>query len=167
MKDPNFIEPKEWYKTLPKKRSSSGVLFLNKEGEVLIVKTNYQKSWSIPGGVIDAGESPAEAAVREIKEELGLDIKTPKLLCVDSFVPGGEEIFKGDSIIFIFLGEVLDEKEIEAISLQELEIDKFKFVLMDEALILFKPKLSKRLGKCFEAIKAKTVIYLENSDFPS
>lgn len=44
------------------------------DGRILLVKAAYRWSWGMPGGLMDPGESPADAAVRETKEETGLDI---------------------------------------------------------------------------------------------
>ena len=46
----------------------------NAQGEALIVKAHYKPHWTFPGGIIDEGESPAEAAIREVAEEVGLTI---------------------------------------------------------------------------------------------
>ena len=45
------------------------------DGRVLLVKAAYRWSWGMPGGLMDAGEAPADAAVRETKEEAGLDVE--------------------------------------------------------------------------------------------
>ena len=50
--------------------ASGGVLF-NDEGEVLLIKRLGK--WDLPKGKMDAGESTAEAALREVTEECGLD----------------------------------------------------------------------------------------------
>lgn len=44
------------------------------DGRVLLVKAAYRWRWGMPGGLMDAGESPEEAVIREIKEETGLDV---------------------------------------------------------------------------------------------
>ncbi len=54
-----------------KKSHSAGGIVLNPKGEVLVVNQN-RDSWSLPKGHIDAGESPLEAARREIEEESGI-----------------------------------------------------------------------------------------------
>lgn len=55
---------------------SVGVIIYH-EGRVLIIKRAYDPSrnrWSIPGGLIEVGERIRDAASREVREELGLDV---------------------------------------------------------------------------------------------
>jgi 8-oxo-dGTP pyrophosphatase MutT (NUDIX family) len=51
-----------------------------KDGKVLLVKSAGQEHWSFPGGEIGAAESPAEAAIRELKEELNMEVGPVKRL---------------------------------------------------------------------------------------
>ena len=44
-------------------------------GKVLLIKRRDFGVWLLPGGGIDAGESAAEAAVREAQEETGLEVE--------------------------------------------------------------------------------------------
>lgn len=62
-----------------------GVAIVRDDGRVLMVKSNrgFTKGmWNIPGGFIEYGEHPEEAAVREIREEVGLDVELGDLLGV-------------------------------------------------------------------------------------
>lgn len=63
-------------------RRAAGVLYVS-AGRVLMVGASYKRHWDIPGGVVEQGETPREAAVREVKEELGFTAELGRLLVVD------------------------------------------------------------------------------------
>lgn len=65
-----------WFITRPKTRGVMIVLFDLSESKILLVRNTYgQKTWNLPGGGIKTGETPEQAAHRETKEEVGLQIK--------------------------------------------------------------------------------------------
>src|SRR3989338_6550129 len=90
-----LFSPEERAKYLAKrnrKLMSSSVILQNEEAKVLILETTYKEHWEVPGGGIEENESPLEAAVRETKEELGLELKNPRLVGVDyRHTQGGKE----------------------------------------------------------------------------
>src|SRR5262249_21150487 len=51
-------------------------------GRILLVRETADGCWSLPGGWADVGESAAEVAAREVKEESGYDVHVTKLLAV-------------------------------------------------------------------------------------
>lgn len=46
-------------------------------GHVALVRHSYMAGWHLPGGGVDAGEPPADAVIRELKEEIGLIRSAP------------------------------------------------------------------------------------------
>ena len=56
-------------------RANVGVMVLNKSGDVFVAQRlgNCANAWQMPQGGIDPGEGPAEAALRELEEETGIN----------------------------------------------------------------------------------------------
>lgn len=62
---------------------SVSVLPVDETGRVLLVRNaGHHDGWSVLGGAVEIGESPAKAAIREAREEIGTDIRLTKLLDV-------------------------------------------------------------------------------------
>jgi ADP-ribose pyrophosphatase YjhB (NUDIX family) len=57
-----------------------GVVF--GDGKILLVQERSDGLWALPGGWADVGDSPAEAVVREIREESGYETHATKLLAL-------------------------------------------------------------------------------------
>lgn len=45
------------------------------DGAMLLVRLSYRHRWGVPGGLLKRGELPVEAAHREVREEVGLEIE--------------------------------------------------------------------------------------------
>jgi 8-oxo-dGTP pyrophosphatase MutT (NUDIX family) len=59
------------------------VLPVDEAGRVLLAwQAGHSDGWSTVGGAVDPGESPAEAAIREAREEIGVEIRLGRLLDV-------------------------------------------------------------------------------------
>ncbi|WP_395110276.1 NUDIX hydrolase [Actinomadura sp. SCN-SB] len=52
---------------------SVNVVVENDNGEILMIRRTDNDNWAVPGGAIDLGESVSQAAVRETREETGID----------------------------------------------------------------------------------------------
>lgn len=71
-----------------------GAVVFNAAGEVLLIKRGKEPQygrWMVPGGTLEWGETLEEAAVREVREETGIDI------VIETFVEIIEAITPGDS----------------------------------------------------------------------
>jgi 8-oxo-dGTP diphosphatase len=138
-------------------RIAAGALFTN-DGRVLLVRKTYGNHWDIPGGYVDAGESPAAACQRELREELGIDRQPQQLLVVDWAPNGGE----GDKILYIFgCGELGDETRI---ILGDGELDRWEWVPIGQVADYAIPRLARRLARAYEARHAGIPLYLEHGE---
>lgn len=63
--------------SLPKHLVSAATIVLNDQNEILLIK-GPKRGWEMPGGMVEEGESSADAAIRETKEESGIDIEITK-----------------------------------------------------------------------------------------
>jgi len=83
--------------------------FVIKGNKVLMVRNRYgnREFWAPPGGGIEDNETPEQTAVRELKEETGIDGIIERPLSVKYYIDGRKE--------YIFLCKMLDENQ-EAIT---------------------------------------------------
>ncbi len=70
----------------------AGCVFLDGNGRVLLMhrSTPGKRQWELPGGKIKEGEEPWEAAVREAREELGVEAAIAMELGSREFIEGAE-----------------------------------------------------------------------------
>ncbi|MFG1673828.1 NUDIX domain-containing protein [Micromonospora sp. NPDC049282] len=62
---------------------SVSVIVVDDHARLLLVRhAGLRDGWAVPGGAVDIGESPVDAARREIREEIGIRISEPRLLDV-------------------------------------------------------------------------------------
>ena len=73
------------------KRQGCSIIFVNEQRQVLLfLRDDFPhipcpNTWDVPGGHVEPGETPDECIVREMKEEMGLDLKGFVLFCVKEF----------------------------------------------------------------------------------
>lgn len=144
--------------SLPKKRMGAGVLIRDKEGKILMVVPTYKDNFEIPGGVVEANESPLAACKREVQEELGLNLTVGRLLCVDYYPT---EYPLTESLMFVFDGGVLTEDEIALIKTNEQELKGFVFLNLNDIEGKTSNSLFKRIVQAIKAVESGEMYYLE------
>jgi 8-oxo-dGTP diphosphatase len=142
--------------------SAAGALFFDPLGRVLLVEPTYKDHWEIPGGMIEAGEMPREACVREISEELGL-VMTPGMLLVADWAPS---VRWGAMMLFVFDGGLLSTERERAIVLGADEIASYEFVWPAVLGDRLPARLARRVTNAIAARDAGRTQYLENGEPP-
>jgi ADP-ribose pyrophosphatase YjhB (NUDIX family) len=137
---------------------AAGVLFLDEEDRVLLVNPSYKPGWEIPGGYVEAGESPLEASIREVKEELGIAPSIGSPLVVD-WAPHPDQ---GDKLLFIFDGGILDPGLREQVRLAEDELTDWQFHGSGEIPDLLIPRLARRVHQAVAARRSGQARYLQH-----
>jgi NDP-sugar pyrophosphorylase family protein len=70
-----------------------GAIVMGRGKLLLEERTAPERTWDTPGGKLEPGESPAEALVRELREELGVAVEPgPVRACFDALEPGGRVV---------------------------------------------------------------------------
>jgi len=100
-------------------------------GIVLIQRKNTPIGLALPGGFVDVGESVEDAVIREMKEEISLDVKITNLFGVYSD-PSRDERFHTASVVYICkaYGTPIgadDAKEAMIVKVEDVELDKLVF----------------------------------------
>ncbi len=97
-------------------RLGVGAVILNNRDEILLVLRNRNPekgTWSIPGGKVDPYEEMETSVIREVKEEVNLDVEIKELLCTaETIRPENEEHWV--SVIYevmIMSGEACNREE--------------------------------------------------------
>ena len=110
-------------------------IILDSEGKILIAQRNLQKNfgvmWEFPGGKQEANESPEQALIRELKEELSIDVEV-----LQSFSPYD---YRDESIEVSFYpiqckivgGKIVNNEHEEVKFISLVEIDNFEFAPPD------------------------------------
>ena len=126
---------------------------------MLLVDPVYRDTWDLPGGVVEAEESPHAACRREVAEELGLDRRPGRVLALD-WVPSRPG--RPEGLVVVYDGGLLAAGEVDAITLPEDELAGFAFVAADELAARVMPVVARRIAACLDAKAAGTAASLED-----
>jgi RimJ/RimL family protein N-acetyltransferase len=105
--------------TLPTKRAIAQGVLRSPDGRLLLLELVYKREWDLPGGVVDRHESPAACVVRELREELALEVTVRSLLAVN-WLPALHGW--ADATVFVFDLGTLDPRVVDPARLQRREV---------------------------------------------
>ncbi|MBD2896187.1 hypothetical protein amrb99_51310 [Actinomadura sp. RB99] len=143
-------------------RAAAGVLFFDDNDRIMLVDPSYKDYRDIPGGYVEHGETPRQAAAREVTEELGISPPIGRLLAAD-WAPNDTE---GDKILFLFDGGSLTPDHLNAIRLDPNELVDYHFHDITQIHDLTIPRLARRLIHAHAARHDGTTRYLEHGEQP-
>ena len=146
----------EFYRSLPTKHVGAGCLFCDDLGRVLLVNPVYKAPWEIPGGGVEADESPLAACIREVREELDFELRNARLRSIDYRRP--VEGVRGDALRFVFFGGILSEDETATFHLPESELSEWRFVEEEDLDTYVTPVMARRLRA---SLASTEFVYLE------
>ena len=143
----NAVDPvarESVYRTIH--RIVSKVVITNSRGEVLLAKVSrgfFTGCWTLPGGFVDYGEHPREAAVREALEELGVTIELSESKNTEAKYGEHEgaivqaKIFNDEGITWVsFTYKCTDDLQGQKISPKDDEIEDARWFAKEEAISL-------------------------------
>lgn len=120
---------------------------MDKDNHVLLTQRHsaltFPHSWVAPGGKVDPGESFLQAAVREVKEEAGIEIDPHHLQPImlyestSEVVEDGIDKAKNHILVKFFAAHLTDkEKEKITVTVQETEVQNYSWVHEDDLYAL-------------------------------
>jgi len=154
----------EYVASLARKRMAVIALFRDDDERVLIVNPTYKDDWLLPGGSVEADESPHAACRREVLEEIGLDRQPGRVVAVD-WVPARPDWPEG--LVLVYDGGVLSRRDIQDIVVDGEEISEFRFVAPDTMPSWLSPGSSRRIAACLAALRTGEVLSLEDGRSPA
>nr|WP_239138085.1 NUDIX hydrolase [Sphaerisporangium rufum] len=113
----------------------------------------------MPGGALEHGEYPWQAAVREVKEELGLNLPSGRLLAID-LVPAQND-GRPPLINFLFDGGVFSPAEAAAVRACDEELSAVAWSTRPEWTARLAPHMARRIDACMHAVETGRTVYLQ------
>lgn len=119
----------KWYNQLPGVPLGAKIILSDPAGKVLIVKPTYRPGWQLVGGVVEKGESPLHAALRETTEETGLVLEQSRLTFKAVGYTSPQHGVPG--VLCVVFAATLTAQEVAQVKLQPQEIKECTFVAPD------------------------------------
>lgn len=138
---------------------AAGVLLFDEQDRVLLVDPTYKPGWEFPGGVVEPGEAPARAGVREVAEETGIRLDDVPVLLVVDWEPPAPPAYGG--LRLLFDGGRLAADAAARLLLPGPELRDWRFASETEAADMLPPVRYERLRHALRARERGKAVYLE------
>jgi 8-oxo-dGTP pyrophosphatase MutT (NUDIX family) len=138
---------------------AAGVLLRDDAGRVLLVEPTYKDYWELPGGAVEADESPYDGAVREVTEELGIVVTPGRILVVDWVPPRAD---RTEGLIVVYDGGMVEAGLAARIRLTGSELRSWAWSTLPEADTRLSPLLARRVRAAVQAANDHATTYLED-----
>jgi ADP-ribose pyrophosphatase YjhB (NUDIX family) len=158
--DPHFAHLAEGNARQARKRVAADVLIRDEIGRVLLVEPTYKEGWDLPGGMVEANESPQAGALRELDEELGLAPTLGRPLVIEWVGAHGPW---DDQIVFVFDGGTLRAEDAVDVRVRDREIAAWRFFDVTDARLEMREDIWRRLRAAVDSLERGTTSYLERT----
>lgn len=142
----------EWQHSLPRWHVGANALVRDQHGRILLVRPARSPRFQLPGGQVDAHETPQDAAGRELHEETGLDAPVGPLISI-SFEhpsPGWDH----PTQVLLFDAGVVDSATVRLTALDP-DIAEHRWAYLDDAETLLGPARTARLRAGLEGLQQR------------
>ncbi len=147
----------EWLASMVRTTSAASVVFHDPDLRLLLLHATYEDVWQFPGGTVEHGQDPWEAAVREVDEETAHQLTCgPALLGVDWCRPPGLAPYAQ----FLFRGPVITRASFTPVLSPE--HDDWGLRTVEEWEPLVGPRQTARLALVREALRTGASLYLQD-----
>lgn len=131
----------------------ASTIIFNKKKQVLMLKRTDNNCWCFPGGAVEIGEEVEEAAIREVKEESGLDINIKDLILFHVFSgKGSKYVYPNGDKVFIIDIVYIASKYTNEISVNE-ESKEYCFFNLNEIPKNISPPVVQVVNRLLETHK--------------
>ncbi|TQL62295.1 NUDIX hydrolase [Propioniferax innocua] len=140
---------------LATKRVIAHCIFRDRRGRILLCNTHYKPDYELPGGVVEKHESPRIGVIREVAEEIGLEITAPALRIVDWLPPA---LGWDDALQFLYDGGTIDDAQIAGLRRQESEIASLHWVSVDDLGDVMSERSTARIKQALDLDDGQTLM---------
>lgn len=119
---PTDAQKRAWQANRPRKSIAVKAIMYSDRGNILLLQPHHRDVWQLPGGAVEAGEDPTMALLRELQEELSLQVSSDQITLMDA-------VFRDDyDVLILMYACTMTVSEDVPINFQQSEIMQYTFV---------------------------------------